>query len=74
MNKVTNNDDADAGISLLSGPIFVTVSTFCLAPAGFCFLSPPWDSGMPNFHLLAATASVSLDITPERKGTEGGSL
>ena len=34
--------------SLVSEPIFVTVSTFCPRPARFSFLLPPQNSGMPE--------------------------
>ena len=70
VDEVLNDDDDDDAACLVR-------TNFCHGVhflPGFCFLSPPWDSGMPNFHLLAATASVSLDITPERKGTDGRSL
>ena len=41
-----DDDDADAGISLLSGPIFVTVSTSCLdrLDFAFCAASEQWDA------------------------------
>ena len=69
--KLMNNDDDAAGISLVRTNFCHGVHFLPFGPAGFCFLCPTQNSGMPNFHLLTPT---SLDITPERKETDRGSL